>query len=67
MAAETGAANGRIHVATEQEWRALVDRAARHYLDMSVDEFLEAWEKGEFEQPDRPGVIQVAMLLPVGR
>ncbi len=60
-------ANGRIHVATDQEWRALVDRAARYYLNMSVDEFLRAWEQGEFKDIDRPDVLPVAMLLPVER
>ena len=59
--------NGRIHMATDQEWRALVDRAARYYLDMGVDEFVQAWERGEFTDVDRPEVLRVAMLLPVGR
>ncbi len=67
MLIETGPAAGCIHVAVDQEWRALVGRAARHYLDMSADEFLQMWERGEFEQPDRPEVMRVAMLLPVGR
>jgi len=67
MVTETRPENGCIHVATDQEWRALVDCTARHYLDMSVDEFLQTWERGEFEHPDRPEVLRVAMLLPVGR
>ena len=60
-------ADGRIHVSTNQEWRALVDHAARYYLDMGVDEFLHAWERGEVKDPDRPEVLRVAMLLPVDR
>ena len=32
--------NDRIHLSTDQEWRALVDRAARYYPGMDVDEFL---------------------------
>jgi hypothetical protein len=59
--------NGHIHVTTDQEWRALVDRAARHYLGMSADEFVQAWERGEFIDPDRPEILRVAMLLPVDR
>jgi hypothetical protein len=45
----------------------LVDRAARHYLNMSADEFLQAWEQGEFKDADRPAVLRVAMLLPIDR
>jgi hypothetical protein len=67
MTAADPTTNGRIHVSTAQEWRALVDRAARYYLNMSVDEFLDAWEHGRFENPDRPEVLRVALLLPVGR
>lgn len=60
-------ANDRIHVATDQEWRTLVDGAAHHYLGMSGDEFLRAWERGAFVDADRPEVLRVAMLLPLGR
>jgi hypothetical protein len=67
MAAKANAEHGRIHVTTDEEWRALVDRAARYYLNMSVDEFLAAWERGEFKDVDRPDVLPVAMLLPVDR
>ena len=67
MARADRVTNGRIHVATDQEWRALVDRAAHYYLNMSVDEFLRAWEHGEFKDVDRPDVLPVAMLLPVER
>jgi hypothetical protein len=56
-----------IHVSTDQERRTLVERAAGQYLDMSVDEYLDAWEHGRFENPDRPEVMRVALLLPVGR
>jgi hypothetical protein len=59
-------ADGQIHLATEEEWQALVDRAARYYLGISGDEFVRAWERGEFENADRPEVLRVAMLLPIG-
>lgn len=59
--------NGRIHVSTDQEWRALVDRAARYYLHMGGDEFVQAWQRGEFKDVDRPEVLRVAMLLPIDR
>ncbi len=67
MVSTTQPTNGRIHVSTDQEWWALVDRAARHYLNMSADEFLQAWEQGEFKDADRPAVLRVAMLLPIDR
>lgn len=51
-----------------EEGAALLDRAARHYLGMSGDEFAAAWEAGSFDDdPDRPKVMAVAMLLPFGR
>jgi hypothetical protein len=51
-----------------EEGRALLDRAARHYLKMSGPAFVKAWEAGEFDgDPERPEVMAVAMLLPFGR
>jgi len=50
------------------EGRAILDRAARHYLQMSGDEFMHAWDAGAFDHdPDLPGLINVAMLLPFAR
>ena len=54
-----------IHEATAEEGRAILDRAARRYLNMSAEEFIEAWNAGKFDDnPDRPEVMRVAMLLP---
>jgi hypothetical protein len=48
--------------------RALLDEAARHYLGVSGDEFMSAWDAGKYDSdPDRPEVMRVAMLLPFGR
>jgi hypothetical protein len=48
--------------------RALLDEAARHYLGVSGEEFMRAWDAGEYDSdPDRPEVMRVAMLLPFGR
>ncbi len=47
----------------EEGW-ALLDERARHYLKMSAEEFIRVWEAGDFENPDRPEVLRVAMLLP---
>jgi hypothetical protein len=53
---------------THDEGRALLDEEARRLLGMSGDAFIEAWDRGEFrDDPDRPEVTRVAMLLPFGR
>ena len=53
---------------TREEGRAVLDRQARRYLNMSGDEFARAWDEGRFDQgADVPEVMRVAMLLPLGR
>lgn len=57
-----------IRELTPQEGKELLDRAARRYLQISSDEFLERWESGDYDDdPDRPEVMRVAMLIPFGR
>ncbi len=57
--------NGHIRELTPEEGWALFDHAARRCLDMSADAFIHAWETGAFDDdPDRPEVMYVAMLLP---
>ncbi len=57
--------HGHIRELTPEEGRALFNHAARRCLDMSADEFIHAWETGEFDDnPDRPDVMYVAMLIP---
>lgn len=57
-----------IQELSEQEARELLDKQARRYLGMSGEEFIRAWDAGEFDaDPDRPEVMRVAMLLPLGR
>jgi hypothetical protein len=48
---------------------SIFDAAARQYLGMSGDEFLEAWDSGAFgPDPDSTrGVMDVAILLPFVR
>ncbi|MBI4579705.1 MAG: hypothetical protein HY718_08390 [Planctomycetes bacterium] len=68
MATQTAKANGRIRELTREQARALLDRQARRYLGMGGDEFVRKWDAGEFDDnPDRPEVMRVAMLLPFGR
>jgi hypothetical protein len=57
-----------VHELTPEEGRELLDGMARSYLGMSGEEFVRAWDAGEFEDdPDRPGLMRVAMLVPLGR
>lgn len=49
--------------ATEEEWRDLIDKRAQYYLGISGEEFVRRWQAGEFENPDRPEVIHVGMML----
>lgn len=44
--------------------RAILDREARRYLNMSGAEFRVAYREGRIEDPDRSEVVRVAMLLP---
>jgi hypothetical protein len=53
---------------SREEGLALLDRAARRRLGMSAEEFIRAWEAGEFVgKADQGGVAGVAMLLPFAR
>lgn len=65
MATTAHSTNGQIRELTREEGLALLDREARRYLQMSAEEFIRAWEAGEFDDdPDRPNVMYLAMLLP---
>jgi hypothetical protein len=46
----------------------MIDELAREYLGISGEAFIQAWHEGEFDDdPDRPEVIRIAMLLPPPR
>ena len=48
--------------------REILDQAAQRYLNMSGEEFIAAWNAGKFDDdPDRPEVMRVVMLLPFAR
>lgn len=51
----------------QAEGRKLLDDAARRWLSMSREQFIAAWDAGDFDDDERLGVQQVAMLLPFGR
>jgi hypothetical protein len=60
--------NGSVRDLTEEEDRALFDNAARFYLGISGEEFVERWDSGYYdEDPDHPDVVDVVMLLPFAR
>lgn len=52
---------------SREEGVEILNQAARQNLDMTADEFVKLWDAGEIENPDRPEVMRVAMLLPLGR
>lgn len=67
MANSTIEIDSGIHHLTDAEARAIFENAARHYMNMSGDDFLARWRAGEFgdpENPYRPELMQVVMLLP---
>ena len=54
----------RSSVVSPEEGRELFDREARHWLGMSGDEFVTAWEGGKFDDdPDRPGVMSMVLMM----
>lgn len=50
----------------KQGWELLEEHAQR-YLHLSAREFIDAWDAGTVQDPDRPEVMRVAMLLPLVR
>jgi hypothetical protein len=65
---KTAGTNRLVQDLTDEESRTLFDNAARFYLGISGEEFVERWDSGYYdEDPDRPDVVDVAMLLPFAR
>jgi len=72
LQSEAPQTNGHEYQMSKEESRELFDRDARRYLGVSGDEFLRAWDAGEYGDPDDrsknpPGVMRLAMLLPFVR
>lgn len=68
MAIADQEADVRAREVSPEEGRAIFDEAARRYLGISGEEFLRRWDAGEYRgEADRPGVLDVAMLIPFGR
>ena len=55
--------NGHVRDLTPEQGRELFDNVARHYLNISGDEFIRRWESGYYDD-DPEQVMSVAMLLP---
>lgn len=56
------------HEMTREEARAFFDEQARAWLGISGEEFIRRWDAGAFaNEPERPEVMNVALLLPFGR
>ena len=57
-----------VEVLSQEDGRRILDEQAQHYLGMSGAEFLRRWDAGEYaENPDRPEVMRLVMLLPLAR
>lgn len=55
-----------IRELSEEEWWELLEENARRYLNMSADEFVNAWNEGKFHgKADNEAVLRVAFLLPL--
>lgn len=70
MTTRAGTKHEPIRELSADEGRALLDRAARRYLDMSGESFIRAWEAGEIDADDprtHSAVMRVAMLVPCRR
>lgn len=52
---------------TLEEGKKVLDDQARKYLGMSGEEFLERYEAGTIEDPDRSEVVRVSMLIPFAK
>lgn len=68
MTTSTSPLASEVQECTPEEGREMLEAAAQRHLGMTAVEFLTSWDSGEFaDNPDRPEVIKVAMLIPFGR
>lgn len=64
----TAALETTVRDLSDAEARELFDRHAQEALGLSGSDFIRAWEAGEFDDdPDRPEIMRLVMLLPFGR
>ena len=54
-----------IEILSREDGMKMIDELAQEYLHMSGPEFVAAWYGGKFDDdPDRPEIMDIAMLLP---
>jgi hypothetical protein len=57
-----------VHELNAEEGRALFDRTARRLLNISGEEFLARWDRGDYEdEQENMAITKVAMLIPFAR
>lgn len=54
-----------IDAIDRDEGARILDATARRLLDMSGDEFVERWNRGETDDMDHVAAMKVAMLIPL--
>ncbi|MHB8575285.1 MAG: hypothetical protein ACYDCQ_08120 [Dehalococcoidia bacterium] len=53
-----------VEFITQDELWQIIDEQARGCLGISGEEFARKWKNGEFEDPDRPELMHIAIMLP---
>ena len=53
-----------FHEVTPEEGWEILEQRARETLGIGAKEFIERWEAGEIDDPDRSEVLSVAFLIP---
>ncbi|RIK37063.1 MAG: hypothetical protein DCC58_18520 [Chloroflexi bacterium] len=60
-----------IILLTPEEGRAMFDEAARTFMGMSGEEFIQRWDAGEFAEIfDKPGyrhIVDLVLMIPLWR
>lgn len=67
MASDTSRHDVPIVELSPHKGKQLLDRRARHHLNISGDEFIRKWDDGEFKDLDAPRIVRVALLIPFAR
>lgn len=67
MTVETRQPDVSIVELSSEEGKKLLDRRARQHLNISGDEFLRKWDAQEFDDPDDPRIVRLALLIPFAR
>ncbi|MEA2531954.1 MAG: hypothetical protein QOG89_3598 [Thermomicrobiales bacterium] len=61
----------RVQLYSPEQTREAFDDLAQELMEVSGAEFIRRWDAGEFadiaDDPDRPEIMRLAMLIPFGR